>query len=162
MLFCWGENEHLRAWTIDPSGKATFLAKSAEMASAGAGGRGGMPGGMLALSSNGGQPKTGIVWALAPISGDANKLRAYDAETLDPVANDDGTPRLKLLWDSTHIPGNTFDHCKFCPPVIANGKVFAPTYDGRIDVYGPISVPPGPIPTNATPMHLTQRMQKKT
>ena len=165
MLFCWGENEHLRAWKIDQTGKVTFFAKSAETASAGAGGIGGMPGGVLALSSNGGQPNSGIIWALAPISGDANKhivpgiLRAYDAENLDPVANADGTPRLKLLWDSTHIPGNHFNHCKFCPPVIANGKVFAPTYDGRIDVYGPINVPPGPIPTNANPMHLVERLQ---
>ena len=54
MLFCWGENEHLRAWTVDASGNLTFFAKSAETASAGAGGIGGMPGGILALSSNGG------------------------------------------------------------------------------------------------------------
>ena len=167
MLFCWGENEHLRAWKVDPSGKLTFFAKSAETASAGAGGIGGMPGGVLALSSNGGQPNTGIIWALAPISGDANKfvvpgiLRAYDAENLDPVPNADGTPRLKLLWDSTHIPGNHFNHCKFCPPVVANGKVFAPTYDGRIDVYGPVHVPPGPIPTNANPAHLVKRLQEE-
>jgi outer membrane protein assembly factor BamB len=165
MLFCWGENEQLRAWKIDQAGKVTFFAKSAETASAGAGGIGGMPGGILALSSNGAQPNTGIIWALAPISGDANKhivpgiLRAYDAENLDPVPNADGTPRLKLLWDSTHIPGNHFNHCKFCPPVVANGKVFAPTYDGRIDVYGPIDVPSGPIPTNANPMHLLESLQ---
>jgi len=167
MLFCWGENEHLRAWKIDPSGKVTFFAKSAETASAGAGGIGGMPGGILALSSNGGQPNTGIIWALAPISGDANKhivpgiLRAYDAENLDPVPNADGTPRLKLLWDSTHIPGNHFNHCKFCPPVVAGGKVFAPTYDGRIDVYGPHPVAVGPIPTNARPMHVVRALQKE-
>lgn len=167
MLFCWGENEHLRAWKIDPSGKVTFFAKSAETASAGAGGIGGMPGGILALSSNGGQPNTGIIWALAPISGDANKhivpgiLRAYDAENLDPVPNTDGTPRLKLLWDSTHIPGNHFNHCKFCPPVVAGGKVFAPTYDGRIDVYGPHPVAAGPIPTNARPVHVVRALQKQ-
>jgi outer membrane protein assembly factor BamB len=167
MLFCWGENEHLRAWKVDPLGNVTFFAKSAETASDGAGGIGGMPGGMLALSSNGEQPNTGIVWALAPISGDANKfvvpgiLRAYDAENLDPVPNTDGTPRLKLLWDSTHIPGNQFDHCKFCPPVVANGKVFAPTYDGRIDVYGPVHVPPGPVPTNANPSNLVKSLQRK-
>ena len=167
MLFCWGENEHLRAWRVDPSGTVTFFAKSAETASAGMGGKGGMPGGLLALSSNGDQPNTGIIWALAPISGDANKyivpgiLRAYDATNLDPVPNTDGTPRLKLLWDSTHIPGNHFNHCKFCPPVIANGKLFAPTYDGRVDVYGLTSVAPGPIPTNARPLHLVERLQRE-
>jgi hypothetical protein len=162
MLFCWGENEHLRAWRVDPSGKVTFFAKSAEVASAGLGGKGGMPGGMLTLSSNGRDSGMGIVWSLTPISGDANKhvvpgiLRAYDATNLDPIPNTDGTPRLRLLWDSTHIPDNEFSHCKFCPPVVANGKVFAPTYDGRIDVYGPISPPPGPIPTNAQGLHVLE------
>jgi hypothetical protein len=166
MLFCWGENEHLRAWKVDSAGTVTFFAKSAETASAGLGGKGGMPGAMLALSSDGGHPNTGIIWALAPISGDANAhpvpgiLRAYDATNLDPVPNTDGTPRLKLLWDSTHIPNNNFTYCKFCPPVIANGRIFAPTYDGRIDVYGPISPPPGPVPTNARPVRLVEALQQ--
>jgi outer membrane protein assembly factor BamB len=156
MLFCWGENESLRAWTVAADGTISFVAKGAEIASAGVAGKGGMPGGMLALSANGAQPNTGIVWALAPISGDANKhvvegiLRAYDATKLDPVPNADGSPRLKLLWDSLHIPNNHFSHCKFCPPVIAGGRVFVPTYDGRVDVYGLIRrTRAGPVPTNA-------------
>jgi hypothetical protein len=156
MLFVWGENESLRAWTIDGTGKVTFLAQGAEVASAGLGGIGGMPGGMLALSSNGMIPSTGIVWATAPISGDANKhvvegiLRAYDATNLDPVKNPDGTPRLKLLWHSKQIPGNTFSFSKFCPPVIADGRVLVPTYDGRVDVYELIKTPPhAELPVNA-------------
>lgn len=167
MLFCWGENESLRAWKIDASGQASFFAKSAEVASAGMGGMGGMPGGILTISANGEQPNTGIVWALAPVSGDANKhvvpgiLRAYDATNPDPVPNADGTPRLKLLWDSTHIPNNAFNHCKFCPPVVFNGRVYAPTYDGRIDVYGLVNVEPGPIATNAQPTRAIKGIQKE-
>ena len=77
-------------------------------------------------------------------------LRAYDASKLDPVPNADGTPRLKLLWDSLHIPNNHFKHCKFCPPVVADGQVFVPTYDGRIDVYGLVQRPHDrPVSTNA-------------
>jgi outer membrane protein assembly factor BamB len=156
MLFCWGENETLRAWKVDGSGKVTFLAKSAEVASAGLGGKGGMPGGFPVVTSNGATPNTGIVWTIAPISGDANHhivpgiLRAHDATTFDPAGNRDGTARLKLLWDSTHIPGNTFNLSKFCPPVVVDGKVFVPTYDGRVDVYELAAPPPhGPVPTNA-------------
>jgi outer membrane protein assembly factor BamB len=155
MLFCWGENECLRAWTIDASGKITFVAKSAEVASAGAGGKGGMPGGFLAVTSNGATPNTGIVWATAPVSNDANKfvvegiLRAYDATTLDVHPNTDGTPRLRLLWDSKHIPGNTFHFSKFCPPVAVDGRVLVPTYDGRVDVYVLVGSPGGLLPTNA-------------
>lgn len=156
MLFNWGENECLRAWKIDSAGTATFVAKGAEVASAMQGGKGGMPGGILAVSSNGKVANTGIVWATAPLFHDANKnvvegvLRAYDASTLDPAGNADGTARLKLLWDSKHIPGNQFNFSKFCPPVVADGKIFVPTYDGRVDVYS-LVVPKedGPLPTNA-------------
>lgn len=159
-LFVWGENECLRAWKLDPNAPpdsvVQFQAKSAEIASAAAGGKGGMPGGMLALSADGEKPETGIVWALAPILHDANAapvegiLRAYDANQFDPVLNTDGTNRLKLLWDSKHIPNNTFTHCKFCPPVIADGKIFVPTYDGRVDVYGLVTKTHNhALPTNA-------------
>jgi hypothetical protein len=77
MVFVWGENESLRAWRLNPeTGSLSFVAKGAEVASAALAasltGMGGMPGGMLALSSNGKNPNTGIVWALAPIDGDAN------------------------------------------------------------------------------------------
>src|SRR5215470_7168225 len=54
-------------------GEGVFVAKSAEIASAGVAGKGGMPGGFLAITSNGANPNTGIVWTLAPISGHANK-----------------------------------------------------------------------------------------
>ena len=155
MLFVWGENEALRAWTIDAAGKAVFVAQGAEIASAGLGGIGGMPGGMVTLSANGNTPNTGIVWATAPLNNDANKhvvegvLRAYDATALDPVKNQDGSPRLKRLWDSKQIPGNTFKFSKFCPPVVADGKVFVATYDGRVDVYGlPGSPRPEETPVN--------------
>jgi len=143
MLFCWGENENLRAWSIDANGVVTFLAKGWEIASfgcVGPSGHGGMPGGLLCVSGNAQQPHSAIVWALAPITGDANSsvvegiLRAYDATQFD--SNPDGSKTLRLLWDSKRIPGNTFSHNKFGVPVVANGKVYVPTYDGRVDVYG--------------------------
>ena len=34
MLFCWGENSQLRAWSMSPKGVLTLLASSAEVASA--------------------------------------------------------------------------------------------------------------------------------
>jgi hypothetical protein len=145
MIFTWGENESLRAWKLDPnSGTVTFVGKGAEVASAQLAaspqGVGGMPGGMLGVTSNGTSPNTGIVWALAPIDGDANHdvvagiARAYDATNLDPTPLDPWTPRLKLLWDSQSA-GISFNHAKFCAPVVADGRLFVPTYDGRVDMY---------------------------
>jgi hypothetical protein len=145
MIFTWGENESLRAWTLNlQTGAVSFGGKGMEVASAALAssptGLGGMPGGMLAVSSNGQAPDSGIVWTLAPVDGDANHgvvegiARAYDAATLDPTPIDPHPPRLKLLWDSRRS-GMTFSHAKFVPPVVADGRLFVPTYDGRVDMY---------------------------
>jgi hypothetical protein len=149
MLYAWGENESLRAWHLDTrSGRITLIGRSAEVASAALAcascpGMGGMPGGMLTLSANAHQPHSGIVWATAPIDGDANRevvegvLRAYDATQLDTAQNTDGSARLKLLWSSAQLPHEHFYFAKFAGPVVADGKVFVPTYSGRVDVYAP-------------------------
>ena len=155
MLFTWGENESLRAWKVDPnSGKVAFVGRGAEVASARLASPqhksiGGMPGGMLAVSSSGTTANTGIVWALAPRNGDANRgtednqhfvgmvegiARAYDATNLDPTPIDPETPRLKLLWTSDDA-GVKYNHAKFCTPVVADGRLFVPTADGRVDMY---------------------------
>jgi hypothetical protein len=139
MLFCWGENESLRAWNVDKNGKITFLAIGHEVASAGMTGRGGMPGGMLSLSCNGNTPHSGIVWTLAPLNGDANAapvqgvLRAYDATQFDSDGH--GNNFLRLLWHSDQW-NIFFLHNKFNIPIVANGKVYVPTYNGTVDVYG--------------------------
>jgi len=140
MLFTWGENGSLRAFSLDvTSGKTKLLAHGADLASADLAdpikaGLGGMPGGMLALSAAGGD--NGIVWATAPMDGDANKhvepgiVRAYDATQFAADANSDGVPRLQRIWQRSG-----FLYSKFCPPVVADGKLFVPTYDGQVDVY---------------------------
>ncbi|HUA18857.1 MAG TPA: hypothetical protein VMB25_08940 [Bryobacteraceae bacterium] len=141
-LFDWGENEALRSWSVDPTaGQVTFLGKSAEIASRGAAldntTFGGMTGGMISVSSGG--TGDGIVWTLTPIDGNANQnvvagiARAYDATAFDGV-NADGTPKMKLLWDSG-TAGVTFNFSKFCPPMVADGKLYVATYSGRVDVY---------------------------
>ena len=150
MLFCWGENGNLRAWTLHPDGRAQYLACSAEVASANVtdpGKRGGMPGGMMCLSADGQQRGTAVVWACIPY-GDANtgdpdttafdhitwgRLLAYDATNFGIFP--DGSKQLRVLWDSEQW-NLSFQFCKFTPPVVANGKLYVPTYGARIDVYG--------------------------
>ena len=84
LVYCWGENGNLRAWSLHADGTLTYLACSAESASPSA--RvplGGMPGGMICVSASG-TPHSGIIWALVPYR-DANqqvvqgRLLAYDA-----------------------------------------------------------------------------------
>lgn len=140
MLFTWGENGTLRAFSLDASGRNHLLAHGSDVASADLANPelnslGGMPGGMLAASSNGG--RDGIVWATAPTIGDANRevtvgvVRAYDASSFGPDhLNSDGVPQLRKIWQSPE-----FVYSKFCPPVVADGRLIVPTYEGRVDVY---------------------------
>jgi hypothetical protein len=138
MLFCWGENSQLRAWSMSPKGVLTPLAAGAEVASASTNPPGGMPGGFMSLSANADKPGTALLWALIPY-GDANaqittgRFLCYDPENF--VTDQYGKPQLKVLWDSQQW-NITFSHPKFNVPVVSGGKIFVPTYDGRVDVYG--------------------------
>jgi outer membrane protein assembly factor BamB len=139
VLYCWGENGNLRAWSVAADGKVRYLACGAEVASAQSPPPyGGMPGGMLTLSANGAEPHTGVVWATIPY-GNANtavtngRLLAYDATQFGTYA--DGSKQLRVIWDS-QAEGLPFLYNKFNPPVVANGRVLVPTYDGGVDVYG--------------------------
>lgn len=95
------------------------------------------PGAILSLSANGAKPGTGILWAVhadrtesTPGSEFTDKfrgvLRAYDAEDLS-----------RCLWNSKgdlrHALG---DFAKFTPVTVANGKVYVPTFSGKLSVYG--------------------------
>ena len=138
MLFCWGENSSLRAWTVTAAG-VQFLAQGNEVASANIPNTpGGMPGGFMSLSSNNNAPGTAILWATIPY-GDANatvtngRLIAYDPENF--TTNPDGSRAITKLWDSQDW-GITFPFNKFNPPIVDGGKLFVPNYAGGVDVYG--------------------------
>src|SRR5439155_16892519 len=130
--FVWGENGNLRAWEMSATGPR-FLANGAEVASVQSPvPPGGMPGSMLTLSANG--STDGVLWATVPI-GDANRsvttgyLAAYDATTFGQFPGGGGS--IRLLWKSDPFVYNKFD-----PPVVSGGKVYVPTYDGQILVFG--------------------------
>jgi PQQ enzyme repeat len=161
MLFVWGENAPLRSWSLKADdGQTAFLGESEETASAFSGVFNAMPGGMITLSANGG--KDGIVWGSVPVkgtwnqhnrddSGPANEgnanqqivegvLRAYDAAAFNGKTPN-GNARIKLLWQNTKAgasqPSDTrYTYSKFCPPVVADGKVLLVTYDGRVVIFG--------------------------
>jgi hypothetical protein len=86
-----------------------------------------MPGGFLTISANGSADGTGIVWVAMPFAANGNPavvrgvLRAFNASDVSTGE----------LWDSENT-GNDNDRlgqfAKFCPPVVANGKVYVATF----------------------------------
>jgi hypothetical protein len=123
----WGANDALKAYRFDGSHFQTTPVAVGSTALPGIG-----PGGILSLSANGSTPGTGIVWALQPVA-DASEsavpgiLRAYDASNV-----------AVELWNSQQNPGRdgVGNFAKFCPPTIADGKVFLATFSNKLDVYG--------------------------
>ncbi|QQS48135.1 MAG: hypothetical protein IPM66_05680 [Acidobacteriota bacterium] len=87
----------------------------------------------LSLSADGSKPGTGIVWATASTEGDANRqtvpgvLRAIDADDV-----------TRELWNSLDNidRDDVGNFAKFCPPTVANGKVYVATFSGKLHVYG--------------------------
>lgn len=128
--YVWGEFDFLRQYKFDWSSGKFFLpnyARSVVQAP------NGMPGGILAVSANGTNAGTGIVWASHQYSGDANQavrpgvLRAFDARNVGVE-----------LWNSEQFSARDTvgNFAKFVPPTVANGTVYLATFSNRLLVYG--------------------------
>jgi len=81
----------------------------------------------MAISSNG--ESDGIVWETTGNynrSGIPGTLHAFDASDL-----------TKELWNSDLQPGDVLGaFAKFAVPLVANGKVYVPTFSNRLVIYG--------------------------
>lgn len=126
VMYVWGEDGYLQSYLLS-GGKFASLGQSAKPVPTG------MPGAMLSLSANGTVAGSAIVWASHPLVGDANQavrpgvLEAFDAGDL-----------TKVLWDSQQNGGRDGfgNFAKFCPPTVANGKVYMATFSNQLAVYG--------------------------
>lgn len=127
-LYIWRENDLLHAYPFERRRIVTTPQRGVDALPIG------MPGAMLSLSSQG--KRNGILWALAPLDGDANRfrgvrgvLRAIDAENVG-----------RTLWSSEQVSAR--DRlglfAKYAPPTIAGGKVFVATYGDaeELKLYG--------------------------
>lgn len=125
-LYIWGEADVLKAFRF--SGGTLGSVPYAK----GAAGSHGSPGGALTVSADGSKAGTGIVWAALTINRSADHgnapgiLRAFDAETLVELWNSEQNASRDRLGTLV----------KFVPPMVARGKVYAVTYDNRVNVYG--------------------------
>jgi len=127
--------DFLRQYKFNPPTGKFLLPNFAQSPTAAAGGQ---PGGLLALSANGTNAGSGIVWATHNVSGDANQavvtgiLRAYNAQN---VSNE--------LWNSGQLSARDAvgNLAKFVAPTVANGKVYLATFSNRLNVYGLLPEP---------------------
>ena len=126
LLYDWGAGDSVKAY---PFNGTTFAASPSSRGISAI-----WPGGILALSANGEQPGSGVLWATLASSGDAEnnppvagELHAFDAAN---VSNE--------LWNSTiNASRDAFGNfAKFVPPLVANGKVYMATWSNQVAVYG--------------------------
>jgi len=125
LIFDWAAGDHLKSFKFNGStlGTSPFQTSSASA--------GGSPGGFLSISSDGNN--NGIVWAsVETVDSDHGTVpgivRAYNADNI-------GGPEL---WDSnensSRDSSGTF--VKDANPLVANGRVYVPSYNGSVAVYG--------------------------
>jgi hypothetical protein len=140
-VYVWGENDVLRGFTFSQSSGMinTNPFTQSKMTAPVTNNDGAMPGGFLSISANGNS--NAILWASTPYNADAvtttvqGVLYAFDPNNLQ-------TP----LWSDKDNDGR--DEIgyfgKFSPPMVANGKVYVPTFgpvgtsdgSGALVVYG--------------------------
>lgn len=125
-LYLWNQADVLKKFRFHGTAFDTQPAARGKVASHGS------PGGALTISADGTKAGSGIVWAMLPLNKDADHgnvpgvLRAFNAETIQELWNSEGNfsrDRLGTL-------------VKFVPPTVVGGKVYVPTYDNLVNVYG--------------------------
>jgi hypothetical protein len=144
LVYIWGEGDALKAFslTVHSPISATFLTTPVATGTTKLV-TNDMPGGILSISANGNTADSGIVWASHPVTN-ANHatslgiLRAYAAANVGVE-----------LWNSTQnmARDDVTTFAKFCPPTVANGKVYLGTFSNQLAVYGLLapSILNGPI-----------------
>ena len=125
MLYVWDRRDHLRAYSF---ANGTFVTSATEGRVQSA-----MNGGP-SVSAEGADPNSGIVWATTLNIDDNGAqgmaiLHAFRGSDVgQEIYSSDTNP-------SRDAPGN---FTKFAAPVVANGKVYVPTQNAGVAVYGPL------------------------
>ena len=143
MVYIWRVNDHLRGYRLaerfadcsstDPAPTTAHhcasLAQSEDFIDHN-------PGGILALSSNGTDATTAILWASTTrMIGGPGKLMAFKA-----MPDSNSPTAISKIWDSDNCIEDRLDAgSEFVSPTIANGKVYVATGANRVDVFGLIA-----------------------
>jgi hypothetical protein len=128
-LYLWPSSTYLQQYKFDRVNGVLMLPVYSQSPTPAPSGH---PGGFLAVSANGTNVGSGIVWASHQLGATAQGavrpgiLHAYNAQNI-------GTE----LWNSGLLGrDNVGNFAKFVPPTVANGKVYLATFSNQLDVYG--------------------------
>jgi len=144
LIYVSAENDDIKAFRFEPSGHTLIQYDDDLLIPAGnlplimrtSRTVVGHPGANLSISAHANIDGTGVLWAVHTLpradqhdffrSQMAGILRAYDAQDL-----------AHELWNSEICPDDELGNFpKFTPPTIANGRVYAATFSGKLMVYG--------------------------
>ena len=132
-LYGFGERDYLKAFSFNgsqfnttPTSQSTFQVPSGVSDDP-----------AMSISANGTVSGTGIVWAAYSSNGKADGnpypgvLLAFDASDV-----------THELWNSNQNSSRDYsgNWAKWAPPTVANGKVYLPTFDSLLNVYGLLPV----------------------
>ena len=128
ILYVWRKNDVIRGYRLIGGQLETVPFSTGSDATV-------IPGSGMTVSSHGDEPNTGIVWSMGPVDDGRDTLREFGGMTVRAY---DALDLTKELWNSSmnaarDDPGY---YAKFAAPVVANGKVFVPTFSNHLVVYG--------------------------
>ncbi|MFO1466418.1 MAG: hypothetical protein U1F35_08275 [Steroidobacteraceae bacterium] len=128
LMYVWGSDDVPGAWAFNGTKIGTRAVALGPVSPQP------WPGGILTLSANGSKAGSGILWATAVTSGDAEDhppvpgiMYAFDASNIG-----------RQLWNSNMNPSrdSVGNFAKFVPPLVANGRVYVATQSKKVVVYG--------------------------
>ncbi len=129
-VYVGGESDELKAFAWNGSTFGTTPATNTSFEAV----SNSMPGWQTSVSANGNQ--NGIIWASRVFSGNANNatqpgiIHAFDANNL-------GTELWNSKQNATRDDVGNF--AKDPAPVVANGRLYCPTFSNQLVVYGPLT-----------------------
>jgi hypothetical protein len=160
-VYVWANGDNLREYLLDGDGKFKDSGDLCWCAPWMVGGKGGTvnipsdpncaaahtegavnagplsAGGAMAVSSNGTEAGTGILWTTYGIPGTSGPIDGIHGPVVGAMAAYDATNAHDPIWVSTDKSSDALGNwAKFVPPTVANGKVYVATFSNKLMVYG--------------------------
>jgi len=144
LVYVQGGSDVIKAYSLAATGFVTTPLTSGSVST-------GTPYQGMAISSNGSDPATAILWVSSP----DDTVHAYSAVDL-----------TKELWNSAMVPDRDTlgSFAKFASPTVSNGRVYVPTFTSELVTFGllpthtstPTSPPGRRLPIRRNPQRANQ------